>query len=70
LQIKFFSLSLSQTRLFVQIERHSKSEICQVPKTPPFPVIKILPHKRPIFAIRVFWTNHKFYYFQNSQVVG
>jgi hypothetical protein len=70
LQIKFFSLSLSQTRSFVQIVRHSKSEICQVPKTPPFPVVKIPPHKRPIFAIRVFWTNNKLNYFQNSQVVG
>jgi hypothetical protein len=60
LQIKFFFLSLSQTHLFGQIERYPKSEIDQVPKTPPFPIIKILPHKRPNFAIRVFWTNFKF----------
>jgi hypothetical protein len=60
LQIKFFFLSLSQTHLFGQIERYPKREIDQVPKTPPFPIIKILPHKRPNFAIRVFWTNFKF----------
>jgi hypothetical protein len=60
LQIKFTFLSLSQIHLFEQIERYPKSEIYQVPKTPPFPIIKILPHKRPNFAIRVFWTNHKF----------
>ena len=40
--------------------------MCQ--KLPLFPIIKILPHKRPNFAIRVFWANHKFllYYFQKS----
>jgi hypothetical protein len=60
LQIKFFFLSLSQTHLFGQIERYSKSEIDQVPKTPPFSHNKKSPHKRPNFAIRVFWTNQKF----------
>jgi hypothetical protein len=59
-QIKFFFLSLSQTHLFGQIERYFKSKIDQVPKTPPFPIIKILPHKRPNFAIRGFWTKYKF----------
>jgi hypothetical protein len=54
LQIKLFFLSLSQTPLFGQIERYSKSKIDQVPKTRSFPIIKILPHKRPNFAIRVF----------------
>jgi hypothetical protein len=54
LQIKFFFLSLSQTHLFGQIKRYSKRKIDQVPKTPPFPIIKNLPHKRPKFAIRVF----------------
>jgi hypothetical protein len=34
LKIKFFFLSLSQTHLFGQIERYSKSKIDQVPKTP------------------------------------
>jgi hypothetical protein len=43
LQIKLFFLSLSQIHLFGQIERYPKSEIGQVPKTPPFPKIKILP---------------------------
>jgi hypothetical protein len=36
LQIKFFFLPLSQIHLFGQIERYIKSEIDQVPKTPPF----------------------------------
>jgi hypothetical protein len=36
LQIKFFFLSLSQTHLFGQTERYSKSKIDQVPKIPPF----------------------------------
>jgi hypothetical protein len=60
LQMKFFFVSLSQTHLFGQIERYSKSKIYKVPKLPLFPIIKILPHKRPNFAIRVFWTKHKF----------
>jgi hypothetical protein len=60
LQIKFFFLSLGQTHLFGRNERYSKRKTDQVPKTPPFPIIKILSHKRPIFAIRVFWTNQKF----------
>jgi hypothetical protein len=50
LQIKFFFLSLSQTHLFGQIERYIKSKNFQVSKTPPFFIIKILPHKRPIFC--------------------
>jgi hypothetical protein len=57
LQIKFIFLSLSQTHLFGHKERYSKSE--QDPKTPPFPIIIISPHKRPIFAIRVFWQTKK-----------
>jgi hypothetical protein len=36
LQIKFIFLSLSQAHLFGHKERQSKSEIDQVPKTPPF----------------------------------
>jgi hypothetical protein len=60
LQIKFIFLSLSQTRLFGHKERYSKIKIDQVLKNPPFPIIKILSHKRPNFAIRVFWTNQKF----------
>jgi hypothetical protein len=55
LQIKFIFLSLSQTHLFGHKERYSKSEIEQDPKTPPFPIIINSPHKRPNFAIRVFW---------------
>jgi hypothetical protein len=48
LQIKLFFLSLGQTHLFGQNERYSKNKkIDQVPKTPPFPIIKVLSHKRP-----------------------
>jgi hypothetical protein len=36
LQIKFISLSLSQTHLFGHKERYSKSYNDQDPKTPPF----------------------------------
>jgi hypothetical protein len=60
LQIKFFFLSLSQTHLFGKIERYSKRKDFHVPETPPFPIIKIFPHKRLNFAIRIFWTDHKF----------
>jgi hypothetical protein len=59
-QIKFFFLSLSQTHLFGQIERCFKSNFDQMAKTPPFPIITILLHKKPNFAIRVFWTKYKF----------
>jgi hypothetical protein len=58
-QVQFFFLYLSQTHLFGQIEMYFKSKTDQVPKTPPFPVIKILPHKRPNFAIRGFWSKNK-----------
>jgi hypothetical protein len=72
LQIKFIFLSLSQTHLFRHKERYFNGKIDQVPKTPPFSIIKNSPHKRLNFAIRVFWTNQKFqlYCFQNSQVVA
>jgi hypothetical protein len=40
LHIKFIFLSLSQTRLFGHIENYSKRQIDQVPKSPPFPIIK------------------------------
>jgi hypothetical protein len=61
LQIKFIFLSLSQTHLFRYKERYSNEKINQVTKTPPFcHNHKFCPHKRPNFAIRVFWTNQKF----------
>jgi hypothetical protein len=59
LQIKFIFLSLSQTHLFRHKERYSNGKIDRVPKTPPFPIIINFPHKRPNFAIRVFWTDQK-----------
>ena len=71
-QNKFFFLSLCQKHLFWQIKRSFKSKFDQMPKTPPFPIIKFLPHKRTIFAITWFWSNTKnvTLKFWNSQVVG
>jgi hypothetical protein len=71
LQIKFIFLSLSQTHMFEHKERYSKSEIEQDPKTPHFPIIINSPHKRPNFAIRVFWQtkNSDSTIFKISQVV-
>jgi hypothetical protein len=53
-QNKFFFLSLSQTHLFGQIERYFMSKFDQMQQTPPFPIIKILPRKSTIFAIKGF----------------
>jgi hypothetical protein len=60
LQIKFIFLSLSQTRLFGSRRDIPREKLIKCQKLPLFPIIKILPHKRPNFAIRVFWTNQKF----------
>jgi hypothetical protein len=46
LQIKFFFLSLSQTHLFRYKERYSNGKFDQVPKTPPFAIIKNPPPTR------------------------
>jgi hypothetical protein len=40
--------------LFWQIQRSFKNSFDQLPKTPPFPIIKLLPHERTTFAIRGF----------------
>jgi hypothetical protein len=53
-QSKFFFLSLHKKHLFWQNKRSLKSKFDQMPKTSPFPIIKLLPHKRTIFAIRGF----------------
>jgi hypothetical protein len=58
-QNKFFFLSLSPTHLFWQIERSFKSKFDQMPKTPPFPIIEILPHKIIIFANKRVLTKHR-----------
>jgi hypothetical protein len=60
LQIKFFFLSLSQTYLFGHIKSYPRVKLIKCQKLPLFPIIKILPHKRPNFAIRAFWENQKF----------
>jgi hypothetical protein len=38
-----------QKHLFWQIKRSFKSKFDQMPKTPPFPIIKFLPHKGTFF---------------------
>jgi hypothetical protein len=60
-QNKFFFLSLSPTHLFWQIERSFKSKFDQMPKTPPFPIIEILPHRSTIFANKRVLTKHKMF---------
>jgi hypothetical protein len=37
----------------------SKVNLIKCQKLSPFLIAKILPHRRPIFAIRGFWTRHK-----------
>jgi hypothetical protein len=54
LQIKFFFLSLSQTHLFGQVESSSKKKNSSA-KNSPFSYNQNSPHKRPNFAIRVFF---------------
>jgi hypothetical protein len=53
-QNKFFRLSRCQKHLLWQIKRFFKSKFDQMPKTPPFPIIEFLQHKRTVFAIRGF----------------
>jgi hypothetical protein len=60
LQIEFFFLSLSQNTCLCKSRDIPRENLIKCQKLPLFPTIKILPHKRPNFAIRVFWTNHKF----------
>jgi hypothetical protein len=59
LQIKFIFLSLSQTHLFRHKERYFNGKIDKVQKLPLSIIIENSPHKRPNFAIRVFWSNKK-----------
>jgi hypothetical protein len=60
LQIKFIFLSLSQTHLFGNKERYSKSEIDQDPKTPPFPIIIKSPLQETKFCNKSILANQKF----------
>jgi hypothetical protein len=50
LQIKFIFLSLSRTHLFRHKERYSNRKIDQVPKTPPFAIIKNSPPQEAKFC--------------------
>jgi hypothetical protein len=50
LQIKFIFLSLSQTHLFRHKERYSNGKIDQVPKSPPFSIIKNSPPQEAKFC--------------------
>jgi hypothetical protein len=49
LQVKLNFLSLSQTHLLKHKERYFKRNLSKSSKTPPFPIIKPSPHKRPTF---------------------
>jgi hypothetical protein len=51
-QNKFIFLSLCQKHLFWQIKISYKTSFDQILKTPPFPIVKISPHKRAIFAMK------------------
>jgi hypothetical protein len=53
-QNKFVFLSLCQKHLFWQIKISFKNSFDEIPKTPPFLITNFSPHKRTIFAIRVF----------------
>jgi hypothetical protein len=59
LQIKLNFLYLSQTHLLKHKERYFQRNWSKSSKTPPFPIIKPSPHKRPTFQnkrqTRVFW---------------
>jgi hypothetical protein len=62
---KLIFLSPWQKHLFWQIKASFKTSFHQIPKTLPFPIIKVLPHKRAVFAIKHsytknFWKNHEF----------
>jgi hypothetical protein len=60
LQIKFIFLSLVKHACLGIKRDNPRVKLIMCQKLPLFPIIKILPHKRPNFAIRVFWTNQKF----------
>jgi hypothetical protein len=75
LQIILNFLSLSQTHLLKHKERYFQRNWSKSSKTPPFPIIKPSPHKRPTFdnkrQTRVFWQIKTLtLFFQNSQVVA
>jgi hypothetical protein len=58
--------------LFWQIKKIFKTSFDQIPKTPPFPIIKFLPYKRAVFAIRGFRSKTKYSHtniLKNTQVV-
>jgi hypothetical protein len=58
-QNKLFFLSLYQNTCFGKSRDLSRVNLIKCHKLPLFPIAKILPHKRPIFAIRGFWFKHK-----------
>jgi hypothetical protein len=49
-----FLASLSKNTLFWQIKTFFKTSIDQKSKTPPFPLIKFLPHKRIVLQYEGF----------------
>jgi hypothetical protein len=49
-----FPISMSKTLCFGKSKYLSRQVLIKKPETPPFPIIKFLPHKRVVFAIRGF----------------
>jgi hypothetical protein len=56
---KIFFLSLYQNTCFGKSRDLLRVNLIKCHKLPLFPIAKILPHKRSIFAIRGFWAKHK-----------
>jgi hypothetical protein len=62
LQNKFIFLPLCKNTLFCQTKIFFKTSFDQNPETPLFPIIKFLPRKRVVFAIRGFWSKNQGYF--------
>jgi hypothetical protein len=72
-QNKFIFLSLCQKHFALANQNNFQDVLIKSQKTLPFPIIKFLPHKRAVFAIKVFWSKAKYTYtksLKNSQVVA
>jgi hypothetical protein len=51
-----FSYLYVKNTCFSKSKIYFKTSFDQTPKTPPFPIIKLLPHKRANFAIKYSYT--------------
>jgi hypothetical protein len=59
-QCKFFFSLLYQIHLFCKLKYFSRQFLNKSHETPPFPIIKFLPHKRVVFAVGGFWSKTKY----------